>query len=251
VRNAPVPGGVFTTEGPDGTQHSHAGGNVNQHTWRLAAAILAPFLAAACASTTLTSGGARAKTPATGVPPPATPTAGPAATGPPTASTSTSTPCQARSLALGYGPQMSPATGEHGDTYLLTNRGPADCTLTGYPRITLYAPDGARLPFHYIHRHSPYVTSAPPGTVVLQPGASAYILAAKYRCDRGDDQDAATIRITIPGPRHGAVTGRAAPDASGVSALTYCRGGPNSPGQIIAVSPIEPTRQATIPNTPG
>jgi hypothetical protein len=152
---------------------------------------------------------------------------------------------------LGYGPQVSPATGEHGDTYLLTNRGPSACTLAGYPGITLYAPDGARLPFHYLHGHSQYVTSAHPRTVVLPPGTSAYVLVAKFRCDLGDDQDAATIRITIPGPGHGAVTARAASNASGVSALFYCRGGPNGPGQIIAVSPIEPTRQATVPNFPG
>jgi hypothetical protein len=110
---------------------------------------------------------------------------------------------------------------------------------------------GFSLPVHYIHGHSQYVTNAPPGTVFLAPGASAYILVAKYRCDLGDDQDATTVRITIPGPQPGAVTGRAVSNDAGISALTYCRGGPNDPGQFIAVSPIEPTRQATIPNLPG
>jgi uncharacterized protein DUF4232 len=146
---------------------------------------------------------------------------------------------------------MSPATGEHGDTYLLTNRGRSACMLAGYPGITLYAPDGAQLPFHYVHGHSQYVTRVPQRPVVLPPGASAYVLVAKFRCDLGDDQEAATIRITIPGPQHGTVTGRAASNASGVSALSYCRGGPDGPGQIIAVSPIEPTRLATVPNIPG
>jgi len=141
-------------------------------------------------------------------------------------------------------------TGEHGDTYLLVNRGPSACTLAGYPSIALYAADGAQLQFHYMHGHSQYVTSAPPGTVLLARGASAYILVAKYRCDLGDDQDAAVIRITIAG-QAGTVTGRAAANAAGVSALTYCRGGPSDPGQFIAVSPIEPTRQATIPHLTG
>jgi hypothetical protein len=222
---------------------------MNQHRWRLATAILtSSFLSAACASTTATSGGAAApgsRTPAAGVQASATP----AATTPPTTRTGTGMPCQARALILGYGPQISPVTGEHGDTYLLVNRGPSACTLAGYPSITLYAPDGAQLPFHYIHGHSQYVTSAPAGTVFLAPGASAYILVAKYRCDLGDDQDAAIIRITIAGPQPGTVTGRAASDAAGVSALAYCRG-PDDPGQFIAVSPVEPTRQATFPSLP-
>lgn len=182
----------------------------------------------------------------TGVPASAAATRRPAPVSPHT-STANAPPCSARSLTLGYGPALSPATGEHGDTYVLTNRGPAVCTLAGYPRITLYTADGALLPFHYTHGHSQYVTSAPPQTVVLPPGASAYVLAAKYRCDLGNAHQATTIRITVPGPQPGAVTGRAASSTLGVSALAYCRGGPNGPGQIIAVSPLERTRQATFP----
>jgi hypothetical protein len=215
---------------------------MNKHRRHLATAILTSSFLSACASTTATSGHA--------VAPGSSASGAPAATTPLTVSTGTGTPCQARALTLGYGPQMSPATGEHGDTYLLTNRGPSACTFAGYPGITLYAPDGAQLPFHYSHGHSQYVTSAPPGTVFLAPGASAYILVAKYRCDLGDDQVASTIRITLPGPQPGTVTGRAVSNAAGVSALAYCRGGPNDPGQLIAVSPIEPTRQVTMPNPP-
>jgi hypothetical protein len=204
---------------------------MDQLRWRLATAILTPsLLSAACASTTATT---------------------PTATTTPTAHAGTGTTCQAQALTLGHGPQISPVTGEHGDIYLLTNRSPSACTLAGYPGIALYAPDGAQLPFHYIHGHSQYVTSAPPRTVFLAHGASAYILVAKYRCDLGDDQDATIIRITIGGPQPVTVTGRAVTNAAGVSALTYCRGGPNDPGQFIAVSPIEPTRQATFPDPPG
>jgi hypothetical protein len=230
-------------------RRSNAGEVVNQLNWRLAAAILSSFLVGGCASTTSTIAGVSApgsRTPATGVPASATPTAR-RATASPTVSILSTPPCRARSLALRYGPQISPATGEHGDIYVLANRGPSACTLAGYPRITLYTSDGTRLPFHYVHGHSQYVTSAPPRPVVLRPGGSAYVLVAKFRCDLGVAQAAATIRITIPSPQHGAVTGRAASNTSGVSALTYCRGGPNGPGQIIAVSPIEPTRLATTP----
>jgi len=225
---------------------------VNRPTWRLATAVLASVLAGACASTPSSTAGLGAPRPETSaprLPASATRTTGPA-TAVPTA-TRRASPCRARSLSLGYGAQISPATGEHGDSYILTNRGPAACALDGYPGITLYAADGTHLPFHYVYGHGQYVTSAPPALVVLLPGASAYVLVAKFRCDLGIDHNAATIRITIPGPQHGAVTGRAASNASGVSALSYCRGGPNGPGQVIAVSPIESARQATFPNLPG
>ena len=34
------------------------------------------------------------------------------------------------------------------------------------------------------------------------------------------------------------------PSAPGAAGLSYCRGGPRDPGQVIAVSPVEPTQQA-------
>jgi len=80
--------------------------------------------------------------------------------------------------------------------------------------------------------------------VTLRLGASAWLLVAKYRCDIGIDRDAATIRITVPGAQPAVLTGRASSDDAGVSALSYCRGGSNDPGQAIAVSPVEPTLQA-------
>jgi hypothetical protein len=137
-------------------------------------------------------------------------------------------------------------TGEHGDFYALINRSAAACTLTGYVDITLYGANGAPLPFHYSRGHSPYVTGTTPGPVTLQPGASAWVLVAKYRCDSGVSRDATTIRITVPGAQHAMLTGRASSGDLGVSALSYCRGGVNDPGQTVAMSPFEPTLQATV-----
>jgi hypothetical protein len=153
-------------------------------------------------------------------------------------------PCRAAALALGYGPLVVPMTGEHGMVYALTNRGRVACTLAGYPKVALYDAHGAALPFHYRHGHGLYVTSAPPVTVMVAPGASAYVLLAKYRCDLGTVRNAATVRLTLPAPRSAALAGRASPTGMGVSTLSYCRGGPNSPGQTIEVSPIERTPKA-------
>ena len=155
-------------------------------------------------------------------------------------------PCRAGALSLGYGPQLSPMTEEHGDWYTLTNRGPSACVLDGYPAVTLYDARGTRLRFHYSSKHSEFITSAPPRAVIVRSGASAWILVAKNACILRSDQGAARIRITLPGQRHASVSGPSAGGPAGVSNLDHCRD-PHDPGQTVAVSPIEPTRLATTP----
>jgi len=155
-------------------------------------------------------------------------------------------PCRPGALALGYGPPLVPMTEEHGDWYKLTNRGPSACRLDGYPAVTLYRKGGTRLRFHYSSKHSEFITSAPPHAVVVQPGASAWILVAKNTYILRSDGGAAVIRITLPGQRHASLSGPSAGGPDGVSNLDHCRD-PHDPGQTVAVSPIEPTRQATTP----
>jgi hypothetical protein len=152
--------------------------------------------------------------------------------------------CPGRALVLHPGTYVSPMTGEHAAMYALTNRGPAACTLKGYPQVVLTDATGAVLPFRYANGGGPYVTSARPVTVVLAHGASVYVLVAKYRCDLGIEANATTIRLTLP--THGtAFAWREAVGISGSMGLSYCRGGQHDPGQLVAVSPVEPTQQAT------
>ena len=152
--------------------------------------------------------------------------------------------CPGRALVLHPGTYVSPMTGEHAAMYALTNRGPAACTLKGYPQVVLTDATGAVLPFHYAKGGGAYVTSARPVTVVLAHGASAYVLVAKYRCDLGIEANATTIRLTLP--THGtAFAWREAVGISGSMGLSYCRGGQHDPGQLVAVSPVEPTQLAT------
>jgi hypothetical protein len=153
--------------------------------------------------------------------------------------------CPAWALVLHPGTYVSPATGEHAVMYALTNRGPAACTLKGYPRVVLTEATGAVLPFRYAKGGGAYVTSARPVTVVLAHGASAYVLVAKYRCDLGIENNATTIRLTLPTTHGAAFVGREAVGISGSMGLSYCRGGQHDPGHLVAVSPVEPTQQAT------
>jgi hypothetical protein len=153
--------------------------------------------------------------------------------------------CPARALVLRLGAFVVPMTGEHAVMYDLTNRGAVACTLSGYPNVVLYDAGGAALPFRYARGGGAYVTSRKPVTVVLARGASAYVLVAKYRCDIGIARNATAIRLTLPAADGAAFDGRKAVATAGAAGLSYCRGALRDPGQVVAVSPIEPTQQAT------
>jgi Protein of unknown function (DUF4232) len=153
--------------------------------------------------------------------------------------------CAARALVLHLGAFVVPMTGEHAVMYALTNRGPVTCTLSGYPKVVLYDAKGAALPFRYARGGGAYVTSHMPAPVVLARGASAYVLVAKYRCDLGIVRNATAIQLTLPGARGAAFAAREAVVSTGAEGLSYCRGGQHDPGQMVAVSPVEPTQQAT------
>lgn len=154
------------------------------------------------------------------------------------------TQCPAGALVLQPGTPVVPMTGEHAVMYALTNRGPVTCTVRGYPQVVLYDASGDVLPFRYAAGGGAYVTSTKPVTVVLAHAASAYVLVAKYRCDLGIARNATAIRLTLPA--HGEMFARReAAGISGPAGLSYCRGGQHDPGQLVTVSPVEPTRQAT------
>lgn len=140
-------------------------------------------------------------------------------------------------------------TGEHGAFYALVNQGQSACTLHGYPGVALYDAVGTMLPFRYVHRTSMYVTKTAPRTVLLPPGALAYILVAKYRCDLGASHNAATIRLTMPGRPHTPMTIATPPPGRYGAVLSYCKGGPDGPGQVIGISPIEPAPADAAPFT--
>ena len=153
--------------------------------------------------------------------------------------------CAAHALVLRTAAPVPPMTGEHAVLYTLANRGPAACSLRGYPRVTLYDARGRVLPFRYAAGGGAYVTSRKPVTVVLAHGAMAYVLAAKYRCDLGIAQNAATIRLALPAAGGQVFSSRQPLKLSGPPGLSYCRGGPRDPGQLVTTSPIEETPQAT------
>jgi hypothetical protein len=158
----------------------------------------------------------------------------------------TASQCRARALVLLPGAGVVPMTGEHAVLYELANRGSVPCTLDGYPAVVLYTGSGATIHFRYAEGGGPYVTSSRPRTVLIAPGASAYVLVAKYRCDLRIARNAAAIRLSVPAAGGVSFVGREAVSVSGVPGLSYCQGGRQDPGQTVTVSPIESTRQGAM-----
>ncbi len=152
--------------------------------------------------------------------------------------------CAASVLVLRPGPFGSGMTGEHADSFMLTNRGSAACKVSGYPQVTLYDSRGVAVPFRYARGGGAYVTAKKPATVTLAPGKSAYVLVAKYRCDLGVADDATAIWLTLRADQGPAFSGHESV-GRGAAGLSYCEGGQEDPGQLVTVSPIEATFQAT------
>jgi len=128
--------------------------------------------------------------------------------------------CATGNLILGHGAPVVPMTGEHAVMFTLTNRGSLRCTVRGYPQVTLFDAHGQALPFRYTDGGGAYVTSRKPETVVLAPGASGFVLVAKYRCDQRIAPDAARIRLALPAGHNQISSGAS---KSGSSARRVCR----------------------------
>jgi hypothetical protein len=148
-------------------------------------------------------------------------------------------------MKLSAGPEVSPATGEHAELFVLTTGSNQPCVLDGYPHVTLSGPAGT-LPFIYA-RGGGYVTPERPHGFTIVSGGRAYFLVAKYRCDGGNLGTATLIRAALPGSPKALVLdlrGR------GVSEFDYCRRYPGDqrvdPGNRVAVSPFETTLEAAL-----
>jgi hypothetical protein len=146
--------------------------------------------------------------------------------------------CKDRTLSVSYQPDDFQATGDRGQAYRITNGGSTDCFIEGYPHVAMRDRSGAVVPFKYTDGQSQYVTSRQPERVTLQPGQSAYVGIAKYRCDPGSTDTATTLDLVLPGQR--ATVSVTSPTQTGVApTYEYCKGGPTDPGNTVAISPVE------------
>ncbi len=130
------------------------------------------------------------------------------------------------------------ATGEVVELVVLRNRSSRSCTLDGYPRVLLY--QGTRRLGFAIRDGGGYATARAPRRLSLAPGADAFVLLAKFRCESfGAGEGRATaIRIGLPS---GDPTGEVSLPVREGPVLSYCGAAPG-PGGELDVSPFELTR---------
>ncbi len=89
--------------------------------------------------------------------------------------------CLPSQIKAGNGPRIGGALGERSFTVTFTNRRTAACVLDGYPHVRLLTSAGTVLNLPQVARSFGYVTDATPRLVLLGPGATGYVLVAKYR----------------------------------------------------------------------
>jgi len=154
--------------------------------------------------------------------------------------------CGPGEVRVALGLPISPATGEHGDLFVITDLSSRSCWLEGYPSVSLSNGE-QRLPFVYLDGGGWYVTKRAPQRVTLAPGQHGYFLVAKYRCDGGILATATSIRVLLP-----TGTSPITLDVSDQHAaeLDYCKRYPGDqpidPGNRVNLSPIE-AAPATVP----
>lgn len=120
------------------------------------------------------------------------------------------------------------------------NAGESACALTGYPRLIALGADGKVLPVT-IHDGDKWpVNDQPPARVAIRPGGTAFAAVSELRCDLPVAVEVQRFTVILPAVAAPATPGLAGPD----SHPGYC--GPGDPGSDLAVSPLEPTAEATL-----
>jgi hypothetical protein len=145
--------------------------------------------------------------------------------------------CRSSELRIEEGTSLPTASGRTNVVITIVNVGTQACAMFGYPQYSLLNRSSRTLPFVYRHSGGMFVTRATPTSVRISPGASAFAAFEKYRCDLGDKDVVDSTRIAPPDNTQ--------PTTLRVTAsLGYC--GPNDPGDIVYLTPVEPTERALL-----
>ncbi len=154
--------------------------------------------------------------------------------------------CQAPSVSLANGPYVGGATQEEAHSLAITNTASFPCSLHGYVGIVVYDTHGRPLAFRFAHRPTggwPMATVVP-ARFTLKPRASAYVFLAQFACYTGYSSVSRRIAVRLPGDRRLVRLNLRQP-------IAYCVGASARVGNVLAVSPIEPTIAATQGPSPS
>jgi hypothetical protein len=151
------------------------------------------------------------------------------------------TPCSPGGVVFTNGTPGSAATQEEPDLLKITNNGSTACRRSGYATWCVYTSNGRTLPFTFTHHATggwPIATKIPKSFVISRH-KSAYVFFAQEACESGVSQSSSRIAIQLP---H---TTRLSKIVLLSTPLMLCRGSSAAVGNVIALSPIEPSAYAT------
>ncbi|MGB8196389.1 MAG: DUF4232 domain-containing protein [Acidimicrobiales bacterium] len=156
----------------------------------------------------------------------------------------TSIECNANQLTFSRPGAVSATSGEEAFTITITNVSARLCNIHGYPTVRFYTSAGRLLTFSYVHT-SLYFKRQSPKLVRLVPGAHAYFIVAKYRCDLGEKYISSFFYLLAPYTTGEPFVEHVGGDQAGV--MPYCDGSSRGPGQSLGISPVVATRAQLAP----
>jgi hypothetical protein len=150
-------------------------------------------------------------------------------------------PCTSTAVSISNGPLVSPAQEEDAHSLKITNASSKSCLMSGFPRLVVYGPTGAVIPFHLVHHPTAdfALTSKPPKPFALATHKSAYVLFEQFSCMAGTETTTTKVALLLPKATHPTKV------LTLLRPIAHCVGPSASQANPIGISPIEPTMAAT------
>ena len=150
-------------------------------------------------------------------------------------------PCTTTAVSISNGPLVSPAQEEEVNLIKITNTSSKSCLMSGFPRLEVYGPTGAVIPFNLVHQPTGdfALTSKPPKPFVIATHKSAYVRFEQFGCMVGTETTTNKVALLLPKATHPTKV------LTLLRSIAHCVGPSASQANPIGVSPIEPTLAAT------
>ena len=148
--------------------------------------------------------------------------------------------CRAPMVSIRNGPYVGGATQEEAHSLAVTNTSSLPCSLHGYVELVVYDTHRRPLAFRFAHHPTggwPMATAVPP-PFTIRPRASGYVFFAQVACYSGYSATSRRIGVRLPGDRQTRPVTLRTP-------VAWCAGPSAGVGNILAISPVEPSISAT------
>ena len=150
-------------------------------------------------------------------------------------------PCTSTGVSISNGPLVSEAQEEEAHLLTITNVSSKSCLMSGFPRLVVYGPSGAVIPFHLVHHPTADfpLTSKLPKHFALAAHKSAYVRFEQFGCMVGTETTTTKVALLLPKATHPTQV------LTLLRPIARCVGPSARQANPIGISPIEPTIAGT------